>query len=200
MFTGIIETIGQIVGIEHSDTNIEFTVATELTNELKIDQSVAHNGVCLTVTAINDNKYKVTAIQETLLKTNLSQLQSGDKINIERAATMQSRLDGHMVQGHVDTTAIVVNIIDNNGSWNFVFKYKKQGSHIVVDKGSVCINGVSLTVVDPIDETFCVSIIPFTYEHTTFSMLKIGDKVNIEFDILGKYIYQYLQAFSEVRS
>ncbi len=198
MFTGIIETLGQIVAIEHHQTNIELTVATTITHELKIDQSVAHNGVCLTVTSIAGNTYKVTAIQETLDKTNIGKLQLGDKINIERASTNHSRLDGHIVQGHVDAIAILENIIDQKGSWIYTFRYHRKDSHVVVDKGSVCINGVSLTVVDPIDDTFSVAIIPFTYEHTTFSTLKIGDYINIEFDIIGKYVFQYMKAYQNI--
>jgi riboflavin synthase len=186
MFTGIIEQVGTIQQIEQEQENIHFYVHATFTNELKIDQSVAHNGVCLTVVDIKDSIYKVTAIQETLNKTNLGSWQLGTKINLERCMIMNARLDGHIVQGHVDATAICTAIEDQNGSWKFTFRY--DSSFTTVEKGSVTVNGVSLTVVDSKEKEFSVCIIPFTYEHTNFYQLKVNDLVNLEFDIIGKYV------------
>lgn len=178
--------MGTIEAIVHDQDNIHFTVSSSITHELKIDQSVAHNGCCLTVVSLDADKYIVTAIQETLDKTNLGEWQVGTKVNLERCMVMNGRLDGHIVQGHVDTTATCTNIEDQNGSWKFTFKY--DGSSPTVEKGSITVNGTSLTVVDSMDNQFSVHIIPYTYEHTSFHQLKIGDKINLEFDIIGKYV------------
>ena len=195
MFTGIIETIGTIVNKEVEEKNVHFTVESSITNELKIDQSVAHNGVCLTVVAINEatSTYQVTAIQETLDVTNLNLLEIGDAVNIERAMQAGARLDGHMVQGHVDTTAQIKKIVNSEGSTEFHFKFIGKPEFSLVDKGSVCIDGVSLTVVKAKKKKFHVAIIPYTLEHTIFNQYLKGDIVNIEFDIIGKYIQQYLK-------
>lgn len=187
MFTGIIEELGKVVSIETLGTNITFTINSRLATELKVDQSVAHNGVCLTVTSISGNDYTLDAVQETLDKTNLNELQVGSLVNIERCMVMNGRLDGHIVQGHVDETAKVDSVNDNNGSWQFNFKLKKPNK-LIVEKGSICVNGVSLTAFNVEDESFSVAIIPYTYEHTCFSKLNAGDTVNIEFDIIGKYV------------
>ena len=195
MFTGIIESLGVVEKIEKEGTNVHFTVASEVSNELKIDQSVAHNGVCLTVVKHTSEFHTVTAIDETLKKTNLNDWKIGDKINLERAMLAHARLDGHMVQGHVDMTGVCTNIVDQNGSWLFTFQYKMTPQYLLVDKGSICLNGVSLTVVNPVNDYFSVAIIPYTYEHTTFQNLKIGDRVNLEFDVIGKYIAKYFDAY-----
>ena len=192
MFTGIVEQIGTIVSIEKELENVHFTVESTITDELKIDQSVAHNGCCLTVVSITTNHYVVTAIAETIHKTNLGQWNVGDKINLERCMQMNGRLDGHIVQGHVDTTAQCINIEDQNGSWKYTFRYAKHPEHITVEKGSITINGTSLTVVDSLATEFSVCIIPFTYEFTNFHTLKVGDAVNLEFDIIGKYVAKLL--------
>ena len=186
MFTGIIEQLGHITAIQKEGENIHFTVKSPFTNELKVDQSVAHNGTCLTVVSINDDEYTVTAIHETLEKTNLGEWKVGTKVNLERCMQMNGRLDGHIVQGHVDTTATCTNIEDQNGSWKFTFNYLTE--QVTVEKGSITVNGVSLTVVDSKDRQFSVCIIPYTYEHTNFHQLKVGDKINLEFDIIGKYV------------
>ena len=193
MFSGIVESMAQIVAIEHEKGNVHFTLACDFTSELKIDQSVAHNGVCLTVVKIDGNRYVVTAMDETLKRSNLGKLKVGDKVNVERSMPMNGRLDGHIVQGHVDTTATCVNIEDADGSFVFTFQYDVDAElinrgYFTVDKGSVTVNGVSLTVCNPTRNTFQVCIIPYTYEHTNFGLLKVGSEVNIEFDILGKYI------------
>lgn len=195
MFTGIIESVGNVIEITQEGTNQTFTLVCDFTNELKVDQSLAHNGVCLTVTNIRNNEYKVTAIAETLKRTNLGELKIGSKVNLERCMLPTGRLDGHIVQGHVDETAIVSSIIDENGSWNISFEYNKDSAHYTVEKGSVCINGVSLTVVDSAIGKFSVAIIPYTWEHTNFHILKVGDKVNVEFDIIGKYVTAYMKKF-----
>lgn len=194
MFTGIIETLGRVIDKKEEGENLHFTIECNITPELKIDQSVAHNGVCLTVVSIDGNCYTVTAIQETLNKTNLKQLQIGDAVNIERAMLAGARLDGHIVQGHVDTTAVLKKIKDADGSQEFHFKMAKGAEFELVDKGSVCIDGVSLTVVKTKKRNFHVAIIPYTYGHTIFHQYKKNDIVNIEFDIIGKYIQRYLKA------
>ena len=186
MFTGIIETIGEIVGIEKDQTNIHFTVKSSITNELKIDQSVAHNGCCLTVVKIDGDQYTVTAIDETLLKTNLGTWEIGSKVNLERCMQLGARLDGHIVQGHVDTTGVCTNVEDLEGSWKFTFQYDVNLP--TVQKGSITVNGVSLTVVDSEKGLFSVCIIPYTYEHTNFHTFQKGTMVNLEFDIIGKYV------------
>jgi riboflavin synthase len=188
MFTGIIEEQGTIEKLDTDGGNLNITVSTSITHKLKIDQSVAHNGVCLTVIAINGNSYTVTAIKETLDKTNLGNLILQGTVNIERAMKLGDRLDGHIVQGHVDQTANCVNIIEEDGSWVFTFKYDRGLNNITIEKGSITINGVSLTVLNSEIDTFSVAIIPYTYNHTTFNNLKIGDSVNLEFDVIGKYV------------
>ncbi|TXC85186.1 riboflavin synthase [Luteibaculum oceani] len=189
MFTGIIETLGRVKSIEKSGSNLSFWIASNLYNELKIDQSVAHNGVCLTVDQLNsaDECYRVTAVDETLKKTNLGNLKEGSLVNLERCMIMNGRLDGHIVQGHVDTTASVKKIEALEGSWLFEFAFDKP-EKLMVEKGSVCINGVSLTCFDVHDLGFTVTIIPYTYEHTNFKQFEVGERVNIEFDIIGKYV------------
>ncbi len=197
MFTGIIETLATVRHTEREQRNIHFEVESGLSHELKVDQSVSHNGVCLTVTAVlpqpdGSTRHRVTAIDETLQRTNLGHWQVGSLVNIERCMTMNGRLDGHIVQGHVDTLATCTHVADMGGSWVFTFKYPPSLEHILVDKGSVCLNGVSLTVVNPTDDRFSVAIIPYTWEHTNFKEISIGDTVNIEFDIIGKYIARYM--------
>jgi riboflavin synthase len=188
MFTGIIETIGIISDIKKDQGNVHLTIQTNITNELKIDQSVAHNGVCLTVVEIFDNKHVVTAIQETINKTTLGLWQIGDKVNIERAMKLGDRLDGHIVQGHVDQTAVCTSIQEKSGSWEFTFEYDPNLNNITIEKGSITVNGTSLTVVNSAKNSFSVAIIPYTYEHTIFHTFEIGTKVNLEFDVVGKYI------------
>ena len=195
MFTGIIESLGIVENISLSGTNKEFTISSSISNELKIDQSLAHNGVCLTVTAIENGRHQVTAIDETLQRSNLGHLKVGQSINLERAMSGLSRFDGHLVQGHVDTVGSVTEVIDKDGSWIFTFNFPEENEHLLVDKGSVCVNGVSLTVNNPTHNTFQVAIIPYTFEHTTFNHLNPGDSVNLEFDILGKYIARYAKVF-----
>jgi len=192
MFTGIIETLAKVETIEKENTNVHFTFSCPFTNELKIDQSVAHNGVCLTVVKINGNQYTLTAIEETLQKTNLGNLKVGDLVNIERCMPANGRFDGHIVQGHVDQTGKVISIIDNNGSWIYMIQYDSSKGNVTVEKGSITINGTSLTVVDSKDDSFSVCIIPYTYENTVFKTLKVGDSVNLEFDIVGKYVARLL--------
>lgn len=187
MFTGIIETLAKVESIEKEGTNIHFTFSSSITEELKVDQSVAHNGVCLTVVSIDGSNYVVTAIQETLDRTSLGEWKEGNEVNLERCTQVGGRLDGHIVQGHVDQTATCVKVEENDGSWNFHFEYEPS-ENITVEKGSITINGVSLTVVDSGENTFSVSIIPYTYEHTCFKDFKVGTKVNLEFDIVGKYV------------
>ena len=191
MFTGIIEEIGSVKAISREAGNIHFTIAAKMTKELKVDQSVAHNGCCLTVVAIHDDCYKVTAIQETLDKTNLNHWEIGTKVNLERCLVMNGRLDGHIVQGHVDTVATCTHYEEQNGSWKYTFQYKDE--HLTVEKGSITINGTSLTVVDSQEKGFSVCIIPYTFENTNFKNLKTGDIVNLEFDIIGKYVAKWMQ-------
>jgi riboflavin synthase len=191
MFTGIIEEIGSVKAISREAGNIHFTIAAKMTKELKVDQSVAHNGCCLTVVAIHDECYQVTAIQETLDKTNLNHWEIGTEVNLERCLVMNGRLDGHIVQGHVDTVATCTHYEEQNGSWKYTFQYKDE--HLTVEKGSVTINGTSLTVVDSQEKGFSVCIIPYTFENTNFKNLKTGDIVNLEFDIIGKYVAKWMQ-------
>lgn len=188
MFTGIIETLGIIKEIKKEQGNIHVTVNSTLTSELKIDQSVAHNGVCLTVVAIENDNYTVTAIKETIEKTNLGNWKVNDSINLERAMKLGDRLDGHIVQGHVDQTGICKEVKDANGSWYYTFQYDSSLSNITIEKGSITVNGVSLTVVDSKKDEFSVAIIPYTYEHTNFKSFEIGTKINLEFDVIGKYV------------
>ena len=188
MFTGIIEDLGTIEKLNIDGGNLHITVNTSITNELKIDQSVAHNGVCLTVVGIKGNSYTVTAIQETLDKTNLGLLKEKQLVNIERAMKLGDRLDGHIVQGHVDQIATCVDIKEEDGSWIFTFEYDKNLNNITIEKGSITVNGVSLTVVNSQLNRFSVAIIPYTYNHTTFKTIKVGDTINLEFDVIGKYV------------
>lgn len=190
MFTGIIEDLGEIKKIEREGSNIHFTLTCPFTSELKVDQSLSHNGVCLTVVAIENNTYTVTAIDETLKKTDLGAWEVGHKVNLERCLSANGRFDGHIVQGHVDTVATLEEIENKDGSWAFRFSYDTD--NVTVEKGSITVNGTSLTVVDSKDNEFSVHIIPYTYEHTVFHQLKTGDKVNLEFDIVGKYIAKLL--------
>ncbi len=190
MFTGIIEQIGTVVAIEKEAGNIHFTIASALSSDLKIDQSLAHNGCCLTVVAQNEQEHVVTAIHETLLKTNLGAWALGTKINLERCMQLGGRLDGHMVQGHVDCIGVCTEVLDEHGSWRYTFTHPE--SFVTVEKGSITVNGTSLTVVNSQKGQFSVCIIPYTYEHTNFHQLKAGDHVNLEFDIIGKYVARYL--------
>ena len=196
MFTGIIENLSEIKEINKEGDNLSISLKSEITNELKIDQSLSHNGVCLTVVDINNNIYKVTAIKETILKSSIKNWKIGDMINIERAMKLGDRLDGHMVQGHVDQTAICTKISEENGSWYFYFEYQRS-SNLTIEKGSISINGVSLTIVESMDNGFSVAIIPYTYDNTNFKNIKVGDLVNIEFDMIGKYIHKIIKAQSD---
>ncbi len=196
MFTGIIENLSEIKEINKEGDNLSISLISKITNELKIDQSLSHNGVCLTVVDINDNIYKVTAITETILKSSIKNWRIGDIINIERAMKLGDRLDGHMVQGHVDQTAICTKISEENGSWYFYFEYQKS-NNLTIEKGSISINGVSLTIVESMDNGFSVAIIPYTYENTNFKNIQVGDLVNIEFDMIGKYIHKIIKAQSD---
>ena len=193
MFTGIIETMGTVSQIIEEGTNLHFTIASTLSNELKIDQSIAHNGVCLTVVSLTDHTYTVTAIQETLQKTNLQHLKVNNKINLERCMQMNGRLDGHIVQGHVDQTGVCILREELDGSWEYRFKYQGEKGNVTVEKGSVCVNGISLTVVNSTDDEFSVFIIPYTYEHTNLHEVNVGDTVNLEFDIIGKYVARLIK-------
>jgi riboflavin synthase len=224
MFTGIVETIGIVRSIKKDRSNVHFEIESPFSHELKIDQSVSHNGVCLTVVEVGERGTKdagsgedwarseapnpqspvpgppnafhtVTAVEETLLRSNLGALAVGDFVNLERCLPMGGRLDGHIVQGHVDAVAQVLEALETGGSWRYTFRYQPSPEHLLVDKGSVCLNGVSLTVVAPKDDVFSVAIIPYTWEHTNFKRLRAGDSVNIEFDIIGKYIGRYLAAY-----
>ena len=188
MFTGIIESIGRVKSIKENKSNIDITIESNITHELKVDQSVSHNGVCLTVVNILNNCYTVTAIKETLNKSNLSFLKLGDEINLERCLKVGDRLDGHFVQGHVDQTATCSKVTNKDGSWEYTFKYIAKNNNITIEKGSITVNGVSLTVINSRNEQFSVSIIPYTYENTNFNSFKIGSVVNLEFDVFGKYI------------
>ena len=188
MFTGIIETIGRVVELKKDQDNLHLVIDSDISNELKIDQSVAHNGVCLTVVALADGTHTVTAVAETLNKSNIGQLKEGNLINLERCMQMNGRLDGHIVQGHVDQTAICTEVKEMNGSWEYTFTYDPKIGNITVEKGSICVNGISLTVVNSQENAFSVAIIPYTYEHTNMQELKEGDPVNLEFDIIGKYV------------
>lgn len=188
MFTGIIETLGTVINVVKEQENVHLTIKSSITNELKVDQSVAHNGVCLTVVAVNNDEYTVTAIKETLDKTNLGKLTKTDIINLERAMKLGDRLDGHIVQGHVDETGICTNVKDENGSTVYTFHYNSDKNNITIEKGSITVNGVSLTVVNSNKDEFSVAIIPYTKENTTFKTLQIDDKVNLEFDVIGKYV------------
>lgn len=192
MFTGIIETMGVVEALEKEGGNLHICIASDISRELKIDQSIAHNGVCLTVVDLDGPVYTVTAVEETLRKSNLGEMEVGAHINLERAMVLGSRLDGHIVQGHVDKTAICTKIIEQDGSWEYHFKYDADPNHITVDKGSICVDGVSLTVVESGADYFSVAIIPYTYENTRFKDYKPGTSVNLEFDVIGKYVARLL--------
>lgn len=192
MFTGIIEALGSVQNLRKEGENIQLTLASPISSELKIDQSVSHNGVCLTVVEVSGNTHTVTAINQTLIKTNIGQLKVGDELNLERAMVAGARLDGHMVQGHVDQTARCIKREEHDGSWIFGFEHEYR-DFFTVEKGSICVNGVSLTVVNARKTGFEVAIIPYTFEHTTFHGLMPGDEVNLEFDIIGKYVSAYMR-------
>lgn len=188
MFTGIIETLGKVIELKNDQGNIHYTISSPISNELKIDQSIAHNGVCLTVVALSDGIHTVTAIAETLNKSNLGQVKIDDFFNLERCLQMNGRLDGHIVQGHVDQTAKCISLIEMDGSWKYTFQYDPSVGNITVEKGSVCVNGISLTVIDSQDDKFSVAIIPYTYDNTNLKYIKPENIVNLEFDIIGKYV------------
>jgi riboflavin synthase len=188
MFTGIIESLGRVNAIESKGTNKTFWIASPISHELKVDQSISHNGVCLTVEEQKDNLHRVTAIEETLEKSNLSQWQPGDLINLERCLVMNGRLDGHIVQGHVDTTADCIDRKDLQGSWEFRFEFPKKFSGLVIEKGSICLNGISLTIFNVKKARFDIAVIPYTFEHTNIQSVNPGSKVNLEFDMIGKYV------------
>ena len=188
MFTGIIETLGTISEIRHENDNLHVTVASAITNELKIDQSVSHNGICLTVVSINNDNYTVTAIRETIEKTNISDWKVGDIVNLERGMKLGDRLDGHIVQGHVDQIGTCISISEAGGSWCYTFEYDPKLNNLTIEKGSITVNGVSLTVVNSEKNTFSVAIIPYTHEHTNFKDFKVGTAINLEFDVIGKYV------------
>ncbi|ARS35048.1 riboflavin synthase [Pontibacter actiniarum] len=192
MFTGIIEALGRVTDIREEQSNKHFTLTSPFTHELQIDQSVAHNGVCLTVVSINGDEFTVTAIDETLKKTNLNSLKAGDAVNLERCMVANGRFDGHVVQGHVDQTAVCEDVRDENGSWVFTFRYDPVPGNVTVEKGSICVNGISLTCFNSQPDRFSVAIIPYTYEHTNLHQVKQGDTVNLEFDIIGKYVARLL--------
>ena len=191
MFTGIIESLGKVTNVKVDRGNIDFTIESEISNELKIDQSVSHNGVCLTVTETSDNTHTVTAVKETLEKSSLKSFSVNDLINLERAMKLGERLDGHLVQGHVDGIAKCIGVSINDGSWIYKFGFDIKNEMLLIEKGSICINGVSLTVFDILENTFKVTIIPYTHENTSFKKLKEGDIVNIEFDMIGKYLARF---------
>ena len=193
MFTGIIETLGRVVDLQKDQGNLHITVESAIASELKIDQSVAHNGVCLTVVAIADGIHTVTAIEETLNKTNTGYLQVGDLVNLERCMQMNARLDGHIVQGHVDQTAKCIGFNELDGSWEYTFEYDDAIGNVTVEKGSICVNGISLTVVNSTLNGFSVAIIPYTFEHTNLQQVRVGSTVNLEFDIIGKYVARLMQ-------
>ena len=196
MFTGIIEDLGVVTNLKKEQDNLHLTIHSKITSELKIDQSVSHNGICLTIVDISESHYTVTAIKETIDKTTISDLQIGDAVNLERAMKLGDRLDGHIVQGHVDQIGICENITEDNGSWVFTFSYDDSLGNVTIEKGSATVNGVSLTVINSGKRSFSVAIIPYTYEHTNFKHLKVGSKINLEFDVLGKYIQRLYDARS----
>lgn len=193
MFTGIIETIGKVVDLKREDSNLHLTIQSSISAQLKIDQSVSHNGVCLTVIDVNANTHRVTAIDETLKKTNIGTLQIGDEVNLERCTKVGDRFDGHIVQGHVDQTGECISVLEQNGSWLYTFNYSLSKQNIVVEKGSVCINGISLTAFNAKNDLFSVAIIPYTYEHTNIKQIQKGSLVNLEFDIIGKYVARMME-------
>lgn len=195
MFTGIIETTGKIGSVESNGTNLSFWISSPISNELKVDQSVSHDGVCLTVEEVSNGKHKVTAIEETLNKTNLRHLKVGDEINIERCMQLIARVDGHLVQGHVDATAFCIDVEEKKGSWEYRFQFPAEFAHLLIEKGSVCLNGISLTAFDIKFNSFKVAVIPYTYQHTNMHNIKNGSVVNIEFDLIGKYLARFREVF-----
>jgi len=195
MFTGIIETLGKVVSKEKIQTNLRLGISSDISDQLKIDQSVAHNGVCLTVVEIENDVYYLDAIQETLDKTNLSYLEVGDIVNLERCMTANGRFDGHVVQGHVDQTAVCSRIEELDGSWKYTIAFDPSKGNVTVEKGSICLNGISLTVVDSFEGGFSVAIIPYTYENTNLHTIKVGDHLNVEFDVIGKYVQRMIKGY-----
>lgn len=194
MFTGIIETLGKVVALEKKSGNLDITIASPISNQLKIDQSVSHNGVCLTVVEVKDGSHRVTAIDETLQKTNLTVLKTGDAVNLERCMKIGDRLDGHIVQGHVDQTGVCLSVEEQGGSWLYQFKYTPSRNNLVVEKGSICINGISLTAFAADGDTFKVAIIPYTYNNTNIHQVIKGSTVNLEFDVIGKYVARMMES------
>ena len=192
MFTGIVEALGTVQSVVEDGGNLHLTIHSAISSDLKIDQSVAHNGVCLTVVSVDDNEHTVTAIHETMQLTNMGDLIPGSIVNLERCMRLSDRLDGHIVQGHVDTVSQCISIKEEDGSWRIKFQFDRKYASLILSKGSICVNGTSLTSIDPTDSTFEVAIIPYTYEHTTFKDLNVGDSVNLEFDIVGKYLERRL--------
>ncbi len=193
MFTGIIETLGRVADLQQEQGNVHLTITSDISSQLKIDQSVSHNGVCLTVVAVADGQHTVTAIEETLNKSNIGLLRVGDLVNLERCMQMNARLDGHIVQGHVDQTAVCTGYRELPGSWEYTFTYDTLPGNVTVEKGSICVNGISLTVVNSQLNSFSVAIIPYTYEHTNLQNIRQGSTVNLEFDIIGKYVARLMQ-------
>jgi len=199
MFTGIIESLGKVKAVEKDRSNVHFTIQSPISSELKIDQSVSHNGACLTVVELAPDWHRVTAVEETLRRTNLGDWKPDTLVNLERCLPMGGRLDGHIVQGHVDELVECVEIIETGGSWKYSFRFRPEQAGLLVDKGSVCLNGVSLTVVSPGRDLFSVAIIPYTWEHTNFKTLVPGDQVNVEYDIIGKYLARQMEAYAQIR-
>ncbi|MBL6963804.1 MAG: riboflavin synthase [Bacteroidetes bacterium] len=199
MFSGIVEEMGKIAGLEYKGTNFQIRIETDILNEIHVDQSIAHNGVCMTVEKVFEDSYQITAVEETMNKTSLGDLQVGGIVNLERSLKMDSRFDGHIVQGHVDTTAVCIDFKEADGSWYYVFQYEPGKNQLLVEKGSVTIDGVSLTAFNVNNKTgeFTVAIIPYTYKQTNFQIIRPGSRVNIEFDVLGKYIFAYLEAYKD---
>ena len=197
MFTGIIKDLGRVIDLQKEGSNVHLRIASGLSASMSIDQSVAHDGICLTVVEQDEESHLVTAVKETLDRTTLGLWQPGRLVNLELASQMGARLDGHMVQGHVDTTAVCTDVVEQGGSWHYHFRYDAHPERVLVDKGSICINGVSLTVVSPSLDTFSVAIIPYTWEHTNFHQLAAGDRVNLEFDIIGKYVARYMSIYQQ---
>ena len=193
MFTGIVEALGRVLDLKRSAGNLDLVISSPVSNQLKIDQSVSHNGVCLTVVEVKENSHRVTAIDETLKKTNLGSLQIGDEVNLERCMKIGDRLDGHIVQGHVDQTGECVTVQEEGGSWIYTFQYHPSKENLVVEKGSICINGISLTAFNAKDNLFSVAIIPYTFEHTNIKQVKTGSLVNLEFDVIGKYVARMME-------
>ncbi len=193
MFTGIVETLARVEEIRQEGTNTVFTLSSPISSEFSVDQSISHNGVCLTVTKVEGDRHEVVAVEETLQRSNLGEWEVGHEVNLERSVRMSDLMDGHMVQGHVDDMGICKKVEERDGSWLYTFSYAPKHAHLLVNKGSISINGTSLTVIEPTDREFLVTIIPYTYDHTTFKHIQPGDKVNLEFDIIGKYLARYLE-------